>query len=54
MIGYISKRQLTSAVNHGGKLEAEALAEGGGRLDEDIVVIESRLDDLFLEGPRKR
>ena len=35
-------------IHHGGQLEAHALAEGGGGLDEDILAVERRLDDLAL------
>jgi len=41
----------TTRCNDGGKLEAEALPKGGGRLDKDIVPIESRFDDLSLLRP---
>jgi len=39
---------LTSVVDDGRELKAETLAERGGSLDEDIVSVESRHDDVSL------
>ena len=37
-------------VDYGRELEAEALAKGGGRLDEDIAAFEGGGDDFALVG----
>ena len=41
----------TAPVNHGGKLEAQALAKRGGCLDKDIFAVEGGEDDLALVWP---
>ena len=39
-----------AVVDHGGELEAEGFAEGGGGLHEDIVAVEGGGDDFALVG----
>jgi hypothetical protein len=42
---------LTSMINDGGQLKAQALSKGSGCLDKDILPVQRSNDDFALQRP---